>query len=82
MYRWFKKNKGKDKRPCQKPLLTEAHKNAWVAHAVPVQTLIAEGKTIWYLDERWLYYDSERCSVKYLPRADSEVEGADRIKVR
>jgi len=41
-----------------------------------------QGAAICYLDKKWFYLVSRRKTSKYLPRAEFETEGADRIRVR
>jgi hypothetical protein len=55
LLRWFKKNKGKEKRAVFRPLLTEEHKASQIQHAQWILTLIAQGAAICYLDEKWFY---------------------------
>jgi hypothetical protein len=82
LYRWFKKNKGKEKRVKEKPLLTEEHKASRLEHANRIRTLHEQGAIICYLDEKWFYHFSRRKKSKHLPRAEFEEEGADRMRVR
>jgi hypothetical protein len=55
LLRWFKKNKGKEKRAVVRPLLTEEHKARQIQHEQWILTLIAQGAAICYLDEKWFY---------------------------
>ncbi len=55
LYRWFKKNRGKEKRMKERPLLTEEHKRARLELAERLLTLIEEGAFICYLDEKLFY---------------------------
>jgi hypothetical protein len=82
LYRWFKKNKGKEKRVKEKPLLTEEHKIQRLQHCERILTLREQGAIVCYLDEKWFYIFSRRKKSKHLPRADFEEEGADRLRVR
>ena len=60
LLRWFKKNKGIEKRTVQRPILTNEQKIARLQHAELIQNLHHQGKTICYLDEKWLYCFSRR----------------------
>ncbi len=82
LLRWFKKNKGIEKRTVHRPILTNEHKIARLQHAELIQNLHRQGKTICYLDEKWFYCFSRRKKQKYLPRAAFEEEGADRMRIR
>ena len=82
LYRWFKKNKGKEKKHSQKPFLTDEQKQARVTYANKIKQLLAQNKHIAYLDEKWFYVFSRRKTMKDLPRAIFEEEGIDRIKVK
>jgi len=82
LLRWFKTKKGKEKRTVFRPLLTPQHKINRVQHAHRIRTLMDQGAAICYLDEKWFYLVSRRKTSKYLPRAEFEAEGADRIRVR
>jgi len=82
LLRWFKTKKGKGKRTVFRPLLTPQHKINRVQHAHRIRTLMDQGAAICYLDEKWFYLVSRRKTSKYLPRAEFEAEGADRIRVR
>ncbi len=82
LYRWFKKNKGKEKRVKEKPLLTEEHKIRRLQHSERMLILRDQGAIVCYLDEKWFYIFSCRKKSKHLPRADFEGEGADRLRIR
>ena len=82
LLRWFKKNKGKEKRAVFRPLLTEEHKARQIQLEQWILTLIAQGAAICYLDEKWFYLFSRQKKSKHFPRAEFEAEGADRIRVR
>jgi hypothetical protein len=60
LLRWFKKNKGIEKRTVQRPILTNEQKIARLQHAELIQNLDQQGKTICYLDEKWFYCFSRR----------------------
>ncbi len=60
LLRWFKKNKGIEKRMVQRPILMNEHKIARLQHAELIQNLHHQGKTICYLDEKWFYCFSRR----------------------
>jgi hypothetical protein len=53
LLRWFKKNKGKEKKAVFRPLLTEEHKARQIQLEQWILTLIAQGAAICYLDEKW-----------------------------
>jgi hypothetical protein len=52
LYRWFKKNKGKERRHCEKPLLMVDPKQRRVAYANEQLTMIARNEVDIYLDEK------------------------------
>ena len=80
--RWFVKNKGKEKRHVEKPLLTPEHKQARVLFARRLLTMIQQGLPILFLDEKWMYLFSRRKQLKHLPRAPFEEEGIDNLRPR
>ncbi len=82
LYRWFKKNKGKERRHCEKPLLTVDHKQRRVAYANEQLTGIGRNEVDIYLDEKNFYPWSRRKSLKHMPRAAFEEEGVDWVKAK
>ncbi len=82
LYRWFHKNKGKERKTVERPLLMEEHKQARLHHVQLIQTLTQQGRTIIYLDEKWFYCFLRRKKQKHLPRAPFDPEGADRMRIR
>jgi hypothetical protein len=67
LYRRFKKNKGKEKRIKERPLITEEHKRARVEFAEQILMLRAAGAIICYLDEKWFYIFTQWHHAKHLP---------------
>ncbi len=55
LLRWFKKNKGKEGRHVEKPLLKMEHKQARIQFAELLCTLIERGEIIIFEDEKWFY---------------------------
>jgi hypothetical protein len=49
--RWFKKNKGKEKRAVFRPLLTEDHKQIRLQYVHEIRTLNEQGATYGFEDE-------------------------------
>jgi len=80
--RWFKTQGGREKKNCEKPYLSAQQKVARVEFANVVLTMIAEGKIICYLDEKWMYLNSRRKLLKFLPRAMFEADGVERLQIR
>ena len=60
----------------------EEHKQARLTYVDEMRELLQQGAIVGYLDEAWKYLWSLRMKMKHLPRAEFEVEGADRIQVR
>jgi hypothetical protein len=81
LYRWFRKNKGKERKTVERPLLMEEQRQARLQHAQLIQTLTQQGRIIIYLDEKWFYCFLRRKKQKHLPRAPFEPEGADRMRI-
>ncbi len=77
LLRWFKKNKGKERRAVFRPLLTDEHKRARLQYINEIRTLTDQGATIGFEDEAWKYLWSRREKMKHLPRAPFEEQGAD-----
>ncbi len=83
MWKGFKKNKGEKCRKVSRPLLTEQHKETWLTYSrVMLERLEEEEEVNFYEDEKWAYEESRRKSSKYLPCANFEEAGADRLQVR
>jgi hypothetical protein len=82
LWRWFKKNKGKKHRKVSRPLLTEQHKEMRLTFAQSMLERIEEEEEInFYEDEKWAYEESQQKCLKYLPCANFEEAGADRLQV-
>jgi hypothetical protein len=80
-FRWFKKNKGIERRTIDQPLLSEDDKQARLQHAAFIQDLHRQGKVICYLNEKWFYIYSTRKKSKHLPCAPFEEAGANRVRI-
>ncbi len=52
LWRWFKKNKGKKHRKVKRLLLTDQHKETWLARAM-LERLDDEEEINFYEDEKW-----------------------------
>jgi hypothetical protein len=55
LYRWFHKNNGKERKPVERPLLMEEHKQARLQHTQLIQILMQQGRIIMHLDKKWFY---------------------------
>ena len=82
LLRWFHKKGGKEKSCIEKPYLSNQQKVARLEWSQEMLTLLESNAVICYLDEKWFYTSSRRRSLKYLPKANFEAEGADKLKVR
>jgi hypothetical protein len=80
--RWFKKNKGKEKRAVFRPLLTEDHKQTRLHFVREIHSLNEQGAIYSFEDKAWNYLWSKRKKMKHLPRAEFEEERADQVCVR
>ncbi len=81
--RWFKKNKGKEKRDVFRPLFTDEHKQTRLRDVHEIRTLNNEqGAIMGFVDEAWKYLGSKRKKLKNLLRAEFEDDRADRVCVR
>jgi hypothetical protein len=72
LWRWFKANKGKLRRRITRSCLTEAHKQQHLTYCEEMQG--NDNKPHFYGDEKWFYEESDRKSLKHLPRAEFEAE--------
>ena len=77
VYRWWKKNKGKELSAKEKPLLTNELKNERIAWVQKWGELFSDPSTpVCYLDEKWFYTSSRRRKIKFLPPGPGEEAGA------
>ncbi len=82
LWRWFKKNKGKKHRKVSRLLLMDQHKETGLTYArAMLERLDDEEELNFYEDKKWAYAESGRKSVKHMPCADFEEEGADRLQI-
>lgn len=73
VYRWFKKNKGKELSAKEKPILTDELKRQRVEWVRKWGELFKNKDTpVCYLDEKWFYTSSRRRKIKYLPPGPGE----------
>ena len=72
VYRWFKKQNGKEKSPNEKPRLTDKHKTDRILWAKKWFEYLKEHLPFAFLDEKWFYTDSRRRTIKFLPPTEEE----------
>ena len=78
---WFKKNKGKEVSPIERPLETEKNieeRKKWIAKYFSILT--DPSKPVVYLDEKWFYTTSRRKKLKQLPQGSCELEPPPNLK--
>ena len=73
LYRWWKKNGGKEKSSIEKPKLTKEHcrqRLEWIEKWAEITT--DPNAPVAYLDEKWFYTRSRRRKIKLLPLSSHE----------
>ena len=81
VYKWWRKQGGKEKSPFEKPRLTDEHKAnrvLWVKRWGPF--FLDDEFPVCYLDEKWFYPTTRRRKLKFLPCGKHEKPGADIIR--
>jgi hypothetical protein len=82
LFRWFKKNKGKEQQAKFRPLATADHKQARIQYINKIHTLQQEGKVVGYLDEAWNCLWSRREKNETPTKSCFEEEEIHRVCVR
>ena len=83
VYRWFRKNGGKEISAKEKPLLTKQHKKDRLKWIQDWAALLSDPSTpVCYLDEKWFYTTARRRKIKLLPPGPGEDESRMRSIIR
>ncbi len=81
VWRWFRRSGGKEKRPAEKPRLTDDHKNQRIIWARKWKKVLRDRKPYAFLDEKWFYTTSRRRKIKFLPPTKEEEQENPKLAV-